>query len=131
MNAPRVIGRDISAGDRTLATVLAKLHEDSPDIEASMIISRDGLMMAAHGAADAVEQVCATFAGLFVSGTAAAGEIGHDELREVLLRSNKGFVVITGAGQAALLVTVARSESNLGLVVLDARKTAEAVSATI
>lgn len=131
MKAPRVIGRDISAGDRTLASVLANLHEESPDVEASMIISRDGLMMAAHGTADTVEQVCATFAGLFVSGAAAAAEIGHDELREVLLRSNRGFVVITGAGEAALLVTVARSESNLGLVVLDARKTAEVVAATI
>lgn len=131
MNPSRVIGRDISAGDRTLASLLANLHEESPDIEASMIISRDGLMMAAHGTADAVEQVCATFGGLFVSGAAAAAEIGHDELREVLLRSNRGFVVITGAGEAALLVTVARAESNLGLVMIDARRTAEAVAATI
>lgn len=126
-----VIGRGRLEGDQTLAALLSHLHEDSPDIEASLIISRDGLMMAAHGTASAVEQICATFSGLFVSGAGAAGEIGHEELREVILRSNRGFVVITGAGPVAILVTVARNESNLGLVVLDARKAALSIAAAI
>jgi len=126
-----VIGRQHLEGDQTLAALLSRLHQDSPDIEASMIVSRDGLMMAAHGTASAVEQVCATFSGLFVSGSRAAGEIGHEELREVILRSNRGFAVITGAGPVAILVTVARNESNLGLVVLDARQAAGAIEAAI
>jgi predicted regulator of Ras-like GTPase activity (Roadblock/LC7/MglB family) len=126
-----IIGRDRLEGDQTLTALLARLHEDSPDIEASMIISRDGLMLAAHGTASAVEQVCATFSGLFVSGARAAGEIGHEELREVVLRSNRGFVVITGAGPVAILVTVARNESNLGLVILDARQAAQPIAAAI
>jgi len=126
-----VIGRSRLEGDQTLAALLSQLHQDSPDIEASMIVSRDGLMMAAHGTASAAEQVCATFSGLFVSGSRAAGEIGHEDLREVILRSNRGFVVITGAGPVAILVTVARNESNLGLVVLDARQTALAIEAAI
>jgi len=126
-----VIGRDHLEGDQTLTALLAQLHIDSPDIEASMIISRDGLMLAAHGTASAVEQVCATFSGLFVSGTKAAGEIGHEELCEVVMRSNRGFVVITGAGPVAILVTVARNEANLGLVILDARQAAIPIAAAI
>jgi len=127
----RVIGREAAEGDRTLGELLARLHDESPDIEASLIVSRDGLMMAAHGTAHAAEQVCATFAGLFVSGAAAAGEIGHEYLHEVVLRSGRGFVVITDAGEAALLITVARDEANLGLVILDSRRAADTVRAAI
>jgi predicted regulator of Ras-like GTPase activity (Roadblock/LC7/MglB family) len=127
----RVIGREAAEGDQSLREHLARLHDESPDIEASLVVSRDGLMMAAQGTAQAAEQVCATFAGLFVSGTVAAGEIGHENLREVVLRSGRGFVVITDAGEAALLITVARDEANLGLVILDSRRAAEKIRATI
>jgi predicted regulator of Ras-like GTPase activity (Roadblock/LC7/MglB family) len=127
----RVIGREAAEGDQTLRELLARLHDESPDIEASLVVSRDGLMMAAHGTAHAAEQVCATFAGLFVSGAAAVGEIGHENLREAVLRSGRGFIVITDAGEAALLITVARDEANLGLVILDSRRSADRIRAAI
>jgi len=40
-------------------------------------------------------------------------------------------VVITDAGEAALLITVARDEANLGLVILDSRRAADTVRAAI
>jgi predicted regulator of Ras-like GTPase activity (Roadblock/LC7/MglB family) len=113
-----------------LATVLSDLNGSSADIEASAVISTDGLMMASQLPAGMDEdRVGAMSAAMLSLGDRTARELGRGTtLEQVLIKGEKGFVLMTHAGPNAVLTVLAKPIAKLGLIFLDVKRAAAALS---
>lgn len=100
--------------------VLRKLQSNSPGVEASALISEDGLMIAsALTPAFEETRVAGMTATLLNLGTRAAVELGRGEVKEVIIRGDNGYAVMINAGRGALLLALANETSKLGLIFFD------------
>lgn len=108
-----------------LAQVLKDLEATTPDIEASAIVSVDGLMIASALPRDVEEdRVAAMSAAMLSLGERTAGELARGELSEVYVKGEHGYVILMSAGENAVLTALARKDAKLGLVFLDMKRTA-------
>ena len=98
----------------------------APDIEASAVVSVDGLIMASALAADVEEdRVSAMSAAMLSLGERIASELGRGELDQVFIRGTDGFIVLTSIGDEAVLTALARQKAKLGMIFLEMRRAAE------
>lgn len=101
----------------------------SPDIEASAIVSVDGLIIASALPADVEEdRVSAMSAAMLSLGERISMELGRGSLEQVYIRGDNGFVILTSVGEEAVLTALAREQAKLGLVFLEMRRAAEDLS---
>jgi len=112
-----------------LVNRLRDLQVGTPDIEASAIVSVDGLIMASALPANVEEdRVSAMSAAMLSLGERIAGELGRGLLNQVYIKGNDGYVILTSVGEEAVLTVLARKEAKLGLVFLDMRRATEALA---
>ncbi len=98
----------------------------APDIEASAVVSVDGLIMASALPADVEEdRVSAMSAAMLSLGERIAKELGRGGLEQVYIKGDNGFIVLTSVGEEAVLTALARQEAKLGLIFLEMRRAAE------
>ncbi|MER2605062.1 MAG: roadblock/LC7 domain-containing protein [Siculibacillus sp.] len=103
-----------------LNKILRKLQSDSPGVEASALISEDGLMIASALTPDLEEnRVAGMTATLLNLGTRAAVELARGEVKEVIIRGEHGYAVMINAGRGALLLALANESAKLGLIFFD------------
>ncbi len=103
-----------------LNKILRKLQSDSPGLEASALISEDGLMIASALTPDLDEtRVAGMTATLLNLGTRAAVELARGEVKEVIIRGERGYAVMIDAGRGALLLALANESAKLGLIFFD------------
>ncbi len=115
-----------------LGSVLSELNGTSADIEASGIISTDGLMMASllpQGMDE--DRVGAMSAAMLSLGDRTAQELARGELEQVLIKGNHGYVLMTYAGKQAVLTVIAKPNAKLGLIFLDVKRAAASVAQMI
>ncbi|MCB1785351.1 MAG: roadblock/LC7 domain-containing protein [Chromatiaceae bacterium] len=111
-----------------LTATLNELNGTSADIEASAVISTDGLMMAALLPAGMDEdRVGAMSAAMLSLGDRTSHELARGSLEQVLIKGGNGYVLMTGAGENAVLTVLAKPNAKLGLIFLDVKRAAEAV----
>lgn len=111
-----------------LTSVLTDLNGTSADIEASGIISTDGLMMASVLPAGMDEdRVGAMSAAMLSLGDRTAQELARGALEQVLIKGEKGYVLMTYAGNDAVLTVLAKPNAKLGLIFLDVKRAVESV----
>ncbi|RUM33505.1 MAG: hypothetical protein DSY33_04355 [Archaeoglobus sp.] len=110
-----------------LEDILKEL-KSTGDIEASAIVSRDGLLIAADISssvnADAFAAMSATMLG---AAETAMSELGKGMPDRVVAESSSGKIVATGAGERALLVVMTTPKANLGLILLQLGKASKKV----
>ena len=112
-----------------LTSVLTELNGTSADIEASGIISTDGLMIASVLPANLDEdRVGAMSAAMLSLGDRTAQELSRGNLEQVLIKGQRGYVLMTYAGQEAVLTVLAKPNAKLGLIFLDVKRAAESIS---
>ncbi len=112
-----------------LTSVLTELNGTSADIEASGVISTDGLMMASVLPAGLDEdRVGAMSAAMLSLGDRTAQELNRGGLEQVLIKGDNGYVLMTYAGEEAVLTVMAKSNAKLGLIFLDVKRAAESIS---
>ena len=103
---------------------LLDLQASSDDVEASAVVSVDGLSMATALPASVEEdRVSAMSAAMLSLGVRIATELGRENLDQVYIRGKNGFVVLMAVGTEAVLTVLARKEARLGLLFLDMRRT--------
>lgn len=108
------------------------LQDSMPDIEASAIVSVDGLIMASALPASVEEdRVSAMSAAMLSLGERIASELGRGVLNQVYIKGNDGYVILMSVGEDAVLTVLARKEAKLGLVFLDVRRTVEDLAALL
>lgn len=105
---------------------LRELQASSPDIEASAVVSVDGLTIASalpQGVEE--DRVSAMSAAMLSLGERIAKELGRGSLDQVYIKGEKGYVVLMSVGEEAVLTALAREQAKLGLIFLDMRRAAE------
>lgn len=111
---------------------LQELNGATADIEASALISSDGLMIASalpHGMDE--DRIGAMSAALLSLGDRATRELVRGGLERVLLQGERGYVIMSAAGTEAVLTVLARPNAKLGLIFLDIKRAAESLSKMI
>ena len=105
---------------------LRELQVSSPDIEASAVVSVDGLSMASALPRDVEEdRVSAMSAAMLSLGERIAGELGRGVLEQVYIKGQAGYVILMAVGKEAVLTALASDQAKLGLVFLDMRRAAQ------
>ncbi len=108
---------------------LRELQSSAPDIEASAIVSVDGLIMASALPADVEEdRVSAMSAAMLSLGERIATELGRGYLDQLYIRGNDGYVFLMSIGEEAVLTVLARHNAKLGLIFLDMKRAADDLS---
>ncbi len=111
---------------------LRELQASSPDIEASAVVSLDGLTIASalpQGVEE--DRVSAMSAAMLSLGERIASEFGRGTLGEVYIKGETGYVVLMSVGEEAVLTALAREKAKLGLIFLDMRRAAGDLAALI
>ncbi len=105
---------------------LRDLQAGTPDIEASAVVSVDGLIMASSLPSGVDEdRISAMSAAMLSLGDRIASELSGGKLERVYISGDAGIIVLMAVGEEAVLTVLARSTAKLGLIFLDARRTAE------
>lgn len=105
---------------------LRELQSTTPEIEASAVVSVDGLIIASALPAGVEEdRVSAMSAAMLSLGERIAGELGRGMLDQVYVKGADGFVILMNVGDEAVLTTLVRKNAKLGLIFLDMRRSAD------
>ncbi|HUS93716.1 MAG TPA: roadblock/LC7 domain-containing protein [Patescibacteria group bacterium] len=105
---------------------LRDLQAGTPDIEASAVVSVDGLIMASSLPSGVDEdRISAMSAAMLSLGDRIAGELKRGTLQRVYIEGSDGIIVLMAIGEEAVLTVMARSKAKLGLIFLDMRRSAE------
>lgn len=103
-----------------LNRILRTLQSGTPDIEASALVSEDGLMIASALPQHVEEVRVAGMSSTLLSlGMRATTELGRGSLEQVLIRGSNGYVVMVKAKSGTMLLSLTTKEAKLGLIFLD------------
>src|SRR5215208_2951888 len=108
---------------------LRDLQSTTPEIEASAVVSVDGLIMASALPSGVEEdRVSAMSAAMLSLGERIASELGRGGLDQVYIRGGNGYVILMAVGDEAVLTALAREDAKLGLIFLDMRRAGDELS---
>ena len=96
------------------------------------MVSVDGLTIASalpQGVEE--DRVAAMSAAMLSLGERIAAELGRGSLEQVYIKGASGYVVLMSVGSEAVLTALARENAKLGLLLLDMRRTVQALSPLI
>jgi uncharacterized protein len=120
---------DLKSRSQRMVDQLRDMRSLSSDVEASAVVSTDGLIIASDLPASSEEdRVSAMSAAMLSLGDRISGELGRGQLDQVFIRGAEGYVLLMPAGEEAVLTVLARREAKLGLVMLDSRRTAAEIA---
>lgn len=104
---------------------LRQMQAACPDIEASAIVSVDGLIIASALPNEVEEdRVSAMSAAMLSLGERISAELGRGSLEQVYIKGAEGYVILSAIGVEAVLTALARQNSKLGLVFWEIRRAA-------
>ena len=105
---------------------LRDLQAGTPDIEASAVVSVDGLIMASSLPAGVDEdRISAMSAAMLSLGDRIASELNRGLLDQVYIKGSNGIIVLMAVGEEAVLTVLARAQAKLGLIFLDMKRAVE------
>ena len=105
---------------------LRMMQAASPDIEASAVVSTDGLIIASALPGDVEEdRVSAMSAAMLSLGERISAELGRGSLEQVYIKGGEGFVILSSIGSDAVLTALARQNAKLGLIFLEMKRAAQ------
>jgi uncharacterized protein len=111
---------------QTMVDRLREMQASSPDIEASAIVSVDGLTIASalpQGVEE--DRISAMSAAMLSLGERISTELGQGTLEQVYVKGENGYVILMSVGKEAVLTALARQNAKLGLIFLDMRRAVE------
>ena len=108
---------------------LRNMQAAAPYIEASAVVSVDGLTIASalpQGVEE--DRVAAMSAAMLSLGERIANELGRGVLDQVYIKGEQGYVILMSVGEEAVLTALAREQAKLGLIFLDMQRAASEIS---
>jgi len=114
---------------KLVRTVLLELSHSSAEVEASAVVSIEGVTIASslrEGVdSDQVGVMCAS---LLALAETASSEFKRGKLKQLMIDAECGFVLIVHVDEMAALVLVTQTSNNVGMVFLEASKTAQHIA---
>lgn len=113
---------NIMSRSESLGKVLKAFKEVSPDVEATALISDDGLIIASVLPHDLDETKVGGMSATILSlGTRCASVLKRGKVEEVIVRGDLGYSILLNAGKGTLLLAVTHPDAKLGLITFDMR----------
>ncbi|MEU8202976.1 roadblock/LC7 domain-containing protein [Streptosporangium sp. NPDC049046] len=107
---------------------MAMLRERVPDVDGSIACSVDGLTIASDLRND-IEQTGALSSAVLALSRRMTGIAGKGAFEETLISGTNGYAAFYAAGPKIVLTVLARPGTNLGLLRLEGRRTADRLAA--
>jgi hypothetical protein len=120
----------MSRAERMVAR-LRELQGTTPEIEASAVVSVDGLIMASSLIGVEEDRVSAMSAAMLSLGERISTELGRGLLDQVYIKGEQGYVILMAVGEEAVLTTLVREGAKLGLILLDMRRAVDSLAEMI
>lgn len=120
---------DVQPRANALVEILQDLQASSSGIQASAVVSVDGLTIASALPRDVQEdRVAAMSAAMLSLGERISSELGRGELDQVYIKGKLGYVLLMSVGEDAVLTTLAKANAKLGLIFLDMSRAVEKIT---
>lgn len=101
----------------------------NPDIEGSIIVSKDGEPIYSALARDINEELVSAMSAAILSvSERALKELVRGDLKRILIESVDGIIILSEAGENAILCTLARSDASLGMLFLNIEHTSKKIA---
>lgn len=112
---------------QTIATqlnvILNSFERSIPHVQATAVVSNDGLVIASRLPAEVEEdRIGAMGAAILSISTRSGGELARGEIVRVLIEGEDGYILIRNVGDVAILVALVEKDVRLGLLFFEANK---------
>lgn len=106
---------------RKILGILRANLSSGQDIDSASVMTRDGIMLASVTPPSTVDKdrLGAMGSSLLSLSDRVASELNRGDIKQTIIHADKGYVVVTGIADFAVLVVSAGSKAKLGKVVLD------------
>jgi len=113
-----------------LAEMLHQLVQASPDFEGAVLVNRDGLVMAAEGFLENLDDsdVGAIATRAFALSDETTGVLRRGNLSKLILLGSEGNMVITQAGPEALCVVLLKPHAKIGIASFEAERISQQIA---
>jgi predicted regulator of Ras-like GTPase activity (Roadblock/LC7/MglB family) len=106
--------------------ILRDLRLGLQEIEAAVLISSDAMALASDIADEADEEMIGALSASVLSmGERAARDLKRGVLEQVYIKGDQGYLLLVHCGPDALLSLLVKPEAKLGVVFMEAKRTAE------
>ena len=123
-----VFGRKPEGVKDRLKKILDDFEKRDPDVLGSVTMRSDGLILAHAIRAGVDADLAAAMLGSILNiGTRVSQELKVGELQDIVMKASDGVVAIVPAMKDVVLGAIARSDANLGLLLLEMRRTGEKI----
>ena len=118
---------------QTIATqldvILNRFERNVPHIQATAVVSTDGLVIASRLPTEVEEdRIGAMGAAILSISMRSGGELDRGEFVRVLIEGDDGYILIRNIGDAAILVVLVEKDVRLGLLFFETNKCIEQLS---
>ncbi len=115
-----------------ITEVLRGLRVSSPDIIGAAVVSLDGFLIASIAPSEIDEELVAGMsAALLGAGERISNQLMRSPLRQIYVKSDKGYVILNSIGEEAVLVLLVSEAAKLGLIFLELRRTVPALEKVV
>lgn len=106
-----------------LDMILNDFERNIPHVQATAVVSTDGLVIASRLPANVEEdRIGAMGAAILSISTRSGEELERGEMLRVLIEGTQGYILIRSVGEYAILVALVEKEVRLGLLFYEANK---------
>jgi len=106
--------------------ILRELRSGMPEIEAAVLISSDAMALASDISDESDEEMIgALSASVLGMGERAARDLKRGALEQVYVKGDQGYLLLVHCGPDALLSLLVKPGAKLGVVFMEAKRTAE------
>ncbi|MFW9867013.1 MAG: roadblock/LC7 domain-containing protein [Promethearchaeota archaeon] len=103
-----------------LTDLLRQMEAINPDIQGSAIVSVQGLPICSALARDVNDGIVSAMSAAILSvSERAVEELARGDLKRILIEGVEGIIILSKAGENAILCTLAKSDASLGMVFLN------------
>ncbi len=103
-----------------LTELLSEMEAINPNIQGSAIVSVQGLPICSALARDVNDGIVSAMSAAILSvSERAVEELARGDLKRILIEGVDGIIILSKAGENAILCTLAKSEASLGMVFLN------------
>lgn len=109
-----------------LDTVLGNFERNVPHVQATAVVSTDGLVIASR-LPDLVEEdrIGAMGAAILSISSRSGEELDRGDIERVLIEGESGYILIRSIGEDAILVALVEKEVRLGMLFYECKKCIE------
>ena len=111
-----------------LVSVLKDMETKDPEIEGSVLLRSDGLILAT-ALAEGIDRdlVAAMSASLLNVSSRVLEELNRGKVENVIVRGENGVVMVISVMPEIVLAAIAKKDANLGLMLVEMRRAAEKI----